>query len=89
MDKRPFEEGLEWILQQINQMDIEDKHKYVLIGMVTALEAIHNETVSRRILCMNCQHHRVRTQRCDIWMENTPPDGHCYRANVRADRSET
>lgn len=39
------------------------------------------------IRCADCISHSNRTQMCDTWMQNTPPDGHCYRAKERADRS--
>lgn len=39
--------------------------------------------ISDNIKCKDCINHRKRSNYCDIWHENTPANGYCFRAKQR------
>jgi hypothetical protein len=56
MRRRTFEEMITYFNQTVSEMDIDQKYKMTLLGIVTALLQKHDEDVAQIVRCKDCKH---------------------------------
>jgi len=84
MRRRTFEEMITYFNQTVSEMDIDQKYKMTLLGIVTALLQKHDEDVAQIVRCKDCESYDSKKEWCinGVCYNDTDmlPDDYCSMA---------
>jgi hypothetical protein len=85
MRRRTFEEMITYFNQTVSEMDIDQKYKMTLLGIVTALLQKHDEDVAQIVRCKDCKYWIAHDKRCVYLNHGFAPNMWCCHGERRTD----